>query len=236
MSVDGSGSVCAYEFGPVRVDEFGPTDADEDVVQEAEELEHVLAPILLSKADVEVGALCVSSGAKTFTWSSQSRHENEEAEQISTVDHCSSCEIARVKASGVTMDVMAHRRVILKSDQEPSIVVPCDAVKMVGMARMCLRHLPRTRARATEVEWCCSICARTGEDPQKVPGATIWNHFGVSKSAFGLDGRAWIQAFPLFHKGGHTACMRGELSCRVLVSALTTESVFDTSWSRGCSS
>ena len=49
----GSGSVCASEFGPVRVDDFGPTDADEDVVQEAEELEHVPAPILLSKADVE---------------------------------------------------------------------------------------------------------------------------------------------------------------------------------------
>ena len=37
----------------MRVDEFGPTDADEDMVQEAEELKHVLAPILPSKAEVE---------------------------------------------------------------------------------------------------------------------------------------------------------------------------------------
>ena len=37
----------------VRADEFGTTSADEDVVQEAEELKHVLAPILPSKAEVE---------------------------------------------------------------------------------------------------------------------------------------------------------------------------------------
>ena len=42
----------------------------------------------------------------------------------------------------------------------------------------------------------------------------------------------------LFDKGephdGHTACMRlkGKLSCRALVSASTTESALDTSWSR----
>ena len=43
----------ADEFDPERVDEFGPTSADEDVVQEAGELNHVLAPILPSKAEVE---------------------------------------------------------------------------------------------------------------------------------------------------------------------------------------
>ena len=43
----------AYELDPERVDEFGPTDADEDVAQEAEELKHVVAPILPSKAEVE---------------------------------------------------------------------------------------------------------------------------------------------------------------------------------------
>ena len=41
----------ADEFDPERV-EFGPN-ADEDVVQEAEELKHVLAPVLPSKAEVE---------------------------------------------------------------------------------------------------------------------------------------------------------------------------------------
>ena len=53
MSVEESGPVRADEFGPVRADEFGPTSADEDVVQEAEGLKHVPAPILLSKAEVE---------------------------------------------------------------------------------------------------------------------------------------------------------------------------------------
>ena len=44
VNVEESGPVRADEFGPERGDEFGPTDADEDVVQEAEELKHVLAP------------------------------------------------------------------------------------------------------------------------------------------------------------------------------------------------
>ena len=43
----------ADEFAPERLDVFGPTDADEDMVQEAEELKHVPAPILPSEAEVE---------------------------------------------------------------------------------------------------------------------------------------------------------------------------------------
>ena len=39
----------ADEVGPVRVDEF----ANEDMVQEAEELRHVPAPVLPSKTEVE---------------------------------------------------------------------------------------------------------------------------------------------------------------------------------------
>ena len=53
VNVEESGHVRAYELDPERVDEFGPTDADEDVAQEAEELKHVVAPILPSKAEVE---------------------------------------------------------------------------------------------------------------------------------------------------------------------------------------
>ena len=41
------------EFDPEGADEFGPTDADKDMVQEAEELKHVPAPILPFKAVVE---------------------------------------------------------------------------------------------------------------------------------------------------------------------------------------
>ena len=43
----------ADDFGPVRVGEFGPMSAEEGVVQEAEELKHVPAPVLPSKAEVE---------------------------------------------------------------------------------------------------------------------------------------------------------------------------------------
>ena len=87
VNVEESGPVRADEIGPVRADEFGPKSADEDVVQEAEELKHVPAPILPSKAEVESHnvshlpfpklVLCVCPWPRTFTWSSQSRHENE---------------------------------------------------------------------------------------------------------------------------------------------------------------
>ena len=53
VNVEESCPVRAGDFNPERVDEFGPTDADEDVVQEAEELKHVPAPILSSKAEAE---------------------------------------------------------------------------------------------------------------------------------------------------------------------------------------
>ena len=41
------------ESGHVRVEEFGPTSVDEDVVQEAEVLKHVLAPVLPFKSELE---------------------------------------------------------------------------------------------------------------------------------------------------------------------------------------
>ena len=53
VNVEESGPVRADEFGLVRADEFGPASADEDVVQEAQELKHVPAPVLLSNAEVE---------------------------------------------------------------------------------------------------------------------------------------------------------------------------------------
>ena len=45
--------VSVEESGPVSVEEFSPTSADEDVVQEAEQLKHVPASVLPSKAEVE---------------------------------------------------------------------------------------------------------------------------------------------------------------------------------------
>ena len=44
--------VSVEESGPVGVEELGPTSADEDVVQ-AEELKHVPAPVLPTKAEVD---------------------------------------------------------------------------------------------------------------------------------------------------------------------------------------
>ena len=45
--------VCVEEIVLMIVEEFGPTSAEEGVVQEAEELKHVPAPVLPSKAEVE---------------------------------------------------------------------------------------------------------------------------------------------------------------------------------------
>ena len=116
------------ESGPVRADEFGPTDADEDVVQKAEELKHVPAAILPSKAEVEPHSVshlqfriwcraCVRGRGLSLGHRKVDK-KTKESEQIPTVwiagslgnlktEHmtrfqCSSCEIARVKASGVT--------------------------------------------------------------------------------------------------------------------------------------
>ena len=129
VNVEQSGPVRADEFGPERGDEFGPTDADEDVVQEAEELKHVPAPFCPPKLKwnrttfrifhFEAGALRVSVAedfhlviAKlTRKRRRQNRYQlslwitgssgNRKTERM-THFQCSSCEIARVKESGVT--------------------------------------------------------------------------------------------------------------------------------------
>ena len=78
----------------------------------------------------------------------------------------SSFEFERVKASGVTrchrrvypasalvtdLGFMVHKRVILEPDQEPSVFLPSVTLsRTVGTARLCLKRLPRARARATE--------------------------------------------------------------------------------------
>ena len=129
VNAEESAPVRADEFDLVRVDEFGPTDSDEDVVQEAEELKHVPAPILAAKAEVESRnsshlplrswcSACVRAEEfhlviekLTRKRRSPNRHRlslwitgslgNRKTEHT-THFQCSSCEIARVKASGVT--------------------------------------------------------------------------------------------------------------------------------------
>ena len=129
MNVEESGPVRADEFDLQRVDEFSPTSADEYVVQEAEKLKHVLAPILPSKAEVEsdnvshlpfwFGALRVSMAedfhlviAKLTRRSCRTDTDclcglrvllgNRKTEHMKHFQ-CSSCETARAKAFGVTL-------------------------------------------------------------------------------------------------------------------------------------
>ena len=97
---------------------------------------------------------------------------------------------------------MGYKRVILKSDQEPSIVALCDAVKNGWHGEIVPEASPKGESKSNgEVETCCSICARTCEDPQTLPGTTIWHHVGVSKSAVGLVGRALFQSSPTLPQG-----------------------------------
>ena len=115
--------VSVEERGLVSVEEFGPTSADEDVAQEAEELKHVPAPVMLSKAEAHLPcrswcSACVRGRGFSFGHRKVDV-KTKGAEQTPTVcglrvllatgktEHmphfqCSSCEIARVKVSGVT--------------------------------------------------------------------------------------------------------------------------------------
>ena len=119
----------AEEIGPVRTDGSGPVRADgfadEDVVQEAEELRHVPAPVLPSEAEVDAHHV---SHLPFRTWCSAFVRgrglslchrsvdaKTEEAEQIPTISvdcgffgtehmtrsRCSLCVIAKAKAFGV---------------------------------------------------------------------------------------------------------------------------------------
>ena len=123
-SAEESGPVRAGESGPVRADEF----ADEDMVQEAEELRHVLPPVLPSGAEVEAHnvshlpfrswcSACAfeaedfrsviaelmrkqrrQNRSRQFRWTTGSSG-NQKVEHM-TRSQCSLCEIAKVKAFG----------------------------------------------------------------------------------------------------------------------------------------
>ena len=82
-SAEESGPVRADEFGPVRVDEF----ADEDMVQEAEELRHVPAPVQPSKAEVPFRSWCSACvrGRGLLLGHRRVDAKTNEAEQIPTI-------------------------------------------------------------------------------------------------------------------------------------------------------
>ena len=93
---------------------------------------------------------------------------------------------------------MGYRRVILKSDQEPSIVALSDAVKNGWYGEIVPEAFPKGEREQEQRSGrtCCSICARTCEDPQRLLGTTIWNDVGVAMSAVGMVGRALFQSSP----------------------------------------
>ena len=154
------------EFDPERADEFDPQRSVRQmlmrmwvVVQEAEELKHVAAPILPSNAEGESHSV---SHLPLRSWCSACVREAEQMPTVS-VDYRLFGQLEDrahdtlpvlivrdrkgkgiwsrpVPSKGVThphpvralmadLDFMDYRRVILKSDQEPSIGALCDAVK-----------------------------------------------------------------------------------------------------------
>ena len=97
------------------------------------------------------------------------------------------------------LDFMEYRRIVLKSDQQPSIVALCDAVKNGWHGEIVREASPKCQSKSNgEVECAVSICAGTGEDPQRLLGAEIWDCDGVPESAVGLAGRALFQPSPIF--------------------------------------
>ena len=54
------------------------------------------------------------------------------------------------RAPMADLDFMGFRRVILKSDQEPSIVTSVTLSRIVGTAKLCLELIPWESARTKE--------------------------------------------------------------------------------------
>ena len=91
-------------------------------------------------------------------------------------------------------DFMGNKRVILKSDQEPSIVALCDAVKNGWHGEVVPEASPKGKSKSNgEVER-GPVCAPTCEDFWGLLGTAIWNHSGIPKSAAGLVGGALFQS------------------------------------------
>ena len=211
----------------------GPASVEEDMVQEAEGLKSVPAPVPPSTEEVEshnVSHLPLRSWCSACVRGrglSLGHHKvdakTKEAEQIPTVSldwvffgnpriehtircQCSSCGIARVKVSGVTqycrrvvypypakalmndLDFMGYKRIVLKSDQEPSIVALCDAVKSGWHGE--IEASPKGESKSNgEVEHAVQSVHGLPRT-QRLPGAEIWNCAGVPESVVGLAGRA----------------------------------------------
>ena len=82
---------------------------------------------------------------------------------------------------------MGYKRVILKPDQEPSIVAFCDAVKNGWHGEVVPEASPKGESKSNgEVKRAVPICARTCEISQRLPGATSL------ESPWKLEVRGWL--------------------------------------------
>ena len=94
------------------------------------------------------------------------------------------------------LDFMGYKRVILKSDQEPSTVAFCDAVKNGWHGEVVVPGAsPKGESKSNgEVQRTIPSVRGTCENSQRPPGTAIWNHSGIPKSAVGLVGGALFQS------------------------------------------
>ena len=120
-------------------------------------------------------------------------------------------------ARALMADLDFMKRVILKSDQDPSVVALCDAVKNGCHGEVVPEASPKGESKSNgEVERAVqSVHGLARTLNQGLPGTAIWNHSGIPKSAAGLVVEHCFNLLPLFHKGephdGHTAymCLKG---------------------------
>ena len=143
------------------------------------------------------------------------------------------------RAPMADLDFMGYKRIILKSDQEPSIIALCDAVKNGWHGEIVLEASPKGANKSNgEVE----------RAVQSVHGlARTLKDFLEQKSGIALESwsplLAWLvehcfNLLLLFHKSephdGHTAYMRlKSRPCKCVDYRKRTRHKFESRWSRG---
>ena len=215
----------------------GPASVDEEMVQEAEELKPVSAPILPSKAEVESHnvshlpfrswcSACVRGPGLYWVIAESTRRRRRQSRYRPSLWITASLGNPEDRAhdtlpvlivrdrkrtgiwshaepwKGVThpyparalmadLDFMAYRRVILKSDQGPSIVALCDAVKNGWHGEIVPEASPEGESKRNgEVE----------RAVQSVPGlARTLKDFLGQKSGIALESRSPLLAWLVEH-------------------------------------
>ena len=141
------------------------------------------------------------------------------------------------------LDFMEYRRVILKSDQGPSIVALCDAVKNGWHGEIVPQASPKggSKSNGEVVRAVQSVhgVARTRKDFLEQQSGITWESRSPLLAWLVEHCSDLLLPFTIVSRTTVTqpTCVSratpGELSCRVVASVSTTESTLDTSWSRG---